>query len=85
MGGINFRVRTKIFCSPGNGEAMAIKVASDQLIGLLEDPRFQLAPYLGRYGWVRVRLEPPIDWDEVTVLVQGSYRLIAPRTLAQRV
>jgi predicted DNA-binding protein (MmcQ/YjbR family) len=83
-GDINFRVRTKIFCSPGP-ERFAVKVANDQLIGLLEDPRFELAPYWGRFGWVRVRLDPPIDWDEVTALIHGSYRLIAPKALARLV
>jgi predicted DNA-binding protein (MmcQ/YjbR family) len=82
---ITFRVRTRIFCTPGDGSEFAIKVANDQLIGLLEDPRFQLAPYWGRFGWVKVRLEPPVDWDEVTALIHGSYRLIAPKALAKLV
>lgn len=84
-GDIHFRVRGKIFCSPGNGEAMGLKVPADQLVALLEDPRFQLAPYWGRFGWVRVRLDSPVDWDEITPLVHGSYRLIAPRALARLV
>jgi predicted DNA-binding protein (MmcQ/YjbR family) len=82
---INFRVRGKIFCTPGDGSRFAVKVPNDQLVALLDDPRFELAPYWGRFGWVRVRLDRPVDWDEVTALIHGSYRLIAPRALAKLV
>jgi predicted DNA-binding protein (MmcQ/YjbR family) len=81
---LNFRVRGKIFCFPGE-EAMTIKVPKESLVGMLEDPRFRLAAYVGRFGWLTMRLEPPVDWDEVTELVRGSYRLIAPKTLARMV
>jgi phosphoribosylglycinamide formyltransferase-1 len=45
--------------------------------------RFYLPAYIGPRGWVALRLdvgEP--DWGEVTELVKGSYRLIAPKRLA---
>jgi predicted DNA-binding protein (MmcQ/YjbR family) len=80
---ITFRVRTKIFCTPGDGSEFAVKVPNEQLVALLDDPRIALAPYWGRFGWVKVRLERPVDWNEVTALIQGSYRLIAPRVLAK--
>ena len=82
---INFRVRGKIFCTPGDGDEFVVKLPNDQLVALLEDPRFQLAPYWGRFGWVKIRLKRPIDWDEVAELVRGSYRLIAPKALARQV
>ncbi len=81
---LNFRVRAKIFCFPGE-TAITVKVPKDALIGLLDDPRFALAAYVGRFGWLTMQLVEPIDWAEVEGLVRGSYRLIAPKTLARQV
>jgi hypothetical protein len=38
-------------------------------------------PYLGRRGWVGVRLDVDVDWLEVTDLVEESYRSVAPARL----
>jgi predicted DNA-binding protein (MmcQ/YjbR family) len=47
------------------------------------DPaRFYLPAYIGPRGWVALRLDVgKVDWDEVSELVQTSYRLTAPRRL----
>ena len=81
---VNFRVRSKIFCFPGE-TSMTVKVPKDALIVLLDDPRFSVAPYVGRFGWLTMQFVEPIDWAEVEGLVRGSYRLIAPKTLARLV
>ena len=48
--------------------------------------RFYLPAYIASRGWVALRLDTgQIDWDEVKELLQGSYTLIAPRRLAERV
>jgi predicted DNA-binding protein (MmcQ/YjbR family) len=45
--------------------------------------RFYLLAYLASSGWVALRLDAgEIDWDEVAELVVGSYRLLAPKSLA---
>jgi len=45
--------------------------------------RFYLPAYIGPKGWVALRLDVgPVDWDEVTELLAGSYRLVAPKRLA---
>ena len=45
--------------------------------------RFYIPAYLGPRGWVALRLDlGEIDWEEVGELVRGSYRLIAPKRLA---
>ena len=61
---LNFRVRSKIFCFPGE-TSMTVKVPKEALIGLLDDPRFALAAYVGRFGWLTMRFVEPIDWAEV--------------------
>jgi hypothetical protein len=47
-----------------------------------DDPeRFFVPPYVGGRGWIGVRLDLPIDWDEVTDLVTDAYRMVAPKRL----
>jgi hypothetical protein len=47
--------------------------------------RFYLPAYLASKGWVALRLDVgKVDWDEVKELLLGSYVLIAPKRLADR-
>lgn len=83
---INFRVRNKIFCFPGDGSSVMVKADREELPALLDDPRVTPAPYLARGGWIVLDLaDAPVDWTEVTELVHTSYCLIAPKSLAARV
>jgi hypothetical protein len=44
--------------------------------------RFYIPAYVGPKGWVGLRLDAgEIDWEEVTELINGSYRLVAPKRL----
>ena len=45
------------------------------------DDRFFRPPYVGHRGWLGVYLDVPLDWDEVAVLVEDAYRMIAPKSL----
>ncbi|MGE5052757.1 MAG: MmcQ/YjbR family DNA-binding protein [Acidobacteriota bacterium] len=48
--------------------------------------RFYLPAYIGSRGWVALRLDVGnIDWEEVRELLLGSYTLLAPKRLADRV
>jgi phosphoribosylglycinamide formyltransferase-1 len=48
--------------------------------------RFYLPAYIASRGWVALRLDVgKIDWDEVGELLLGSYALVAPKRLAERV
>lgn len=83
---VNFRVRNKIFCFPGDGGSIMVKADRDELPALLDDPRVTPAPYLARGGWVVLDLATaPVDWTEVTELIHTSYSLIAPKSLAAQV
>lgn len=83
---VNFRVRKKIFCFPGDGGSIMVKAERDELPALLDDPRVTPAPYLARGGWVVLDLATaPVDWTEVTELIHTSYSLIAPKSLAAQV
>lgn len=81
-----FRVRDKIFAMQPTGDgrvSMWCKApagAQEILVG--SDPtRFFVPPYTGRHGWVGVRLDFEVDWDEIRGLVEESYRMTAPKRL----
>lgn len=47
-----------------------------------EEPgRFFVPPYVGGRGWLGVRLDVDVDWDEVAGIVEDAYREVAPRRL----
>jgi hypothetical protein len=46
-----------------------------------EPARFFRPPYVGHRGWLGVRLDVPVDWDEVADIVEDAYREIAPKRL----
>jgi len=85
-----FLVRKKVFAyyldnHHGDGiVAVACKVLPGDNVALttVDPDRFYLPAYIGSRGWVALRLDlGEIDWDEVTEIVIGSYRLVAPRRL----
>jgi len=82
-----FRVRDKLFvhCHE-DGSAFTCKAAAgDQGLLVASDPvRFFVPAYVGHRGWVGMRLDGAVDWDEVAELAEDSYRLIAPRALLAR-
>lgn len=87
VGDPSFKVRDKIF-------AMRHRVDDRQSLwckappGLQDalvsaDPtRFFVPPYVGHHGWIGMRLDVEIDWDEVADLVEDSYRMTAPKRLS---
>ena len=48
-----------------------------------EDPeRFFVPPYVGGRGWIGVRLDRDVDWDEVRGIVTDGFRVVAPKKVA---
>ena len=46
------------------------------------DPhRFFVPPYVGSRGWLGVRLDLDVDWDEIAEIVREAYRAVAPARL----
>jgi hypothetical protein len=89
-----FLVRKKVFAyflnnHHGDGiVAIACKALPGDNTALVtaQPRRFYLPAYIGPRGWVALRLDVgTIDWDEVAELMHGSYMLVAPKRLAQRV
>ena len=46
----------------------------DERRALADDPRCYLPAYLAPSGWIGLDLDKATDWDEVTELVELSYR-----------
>jgi hypothetical protein len=46
-----------------------------------EPDRFFRPPYVGHRGWIGVRLDGDVDWDEVAGLCEDAYRAVAPAKL----
>jgi predicted DNA-binding protein (MmcQ/YjbR family) len=50
------------------------------------DPkRFFVPPYMGRKGWVGVRLDYKPNWDEVAGILKDGYLLSVPKGLGRRI
>ena len=46
-----------------------------------EPERFFRPPYVGHRGWLGVRLDVGVDWDELAHICEEAYRVVAPKKL----
>jgi hypothetical protein len=46
-----------------------------------EPERFFRPPYVGPRGWIGIRLDVDVDWDEIAGIAEDAYRMVAPKTL----
>ncbi|MHB1137478.1 MAG: MmcQ/YjbR family DNA-binding protein [Microthrixaceae bacterium] len=68
----------------GDGRLALWCAAPDGVQALMveEDPRrFFVPAYVGHRGWLGVRLDVEVDWDEVASVVEDAYRAVAPARL----
>ena len=71
----------------GDGRFAIWCAAPDGLQQMLveADPeRFFVPPYVGHRGWLGVRLDRRLDWDELTGIIEDAFAEVAPRTLVER-
>jgi hypothetical protein len=65
--------RFAIWCAAGGGvQSMLVDADAE---------RFFVPPYVGHRGWLGVRLDRALDWDEVAGIVEDAYVEIAPARL----
>lgn len=77
-----FRAGRKIFAVYSSDDkhdrSVVFKPESDERAALLQDHRFYVPPYFGPSGWLALDLvAAPPDWEELTELVEASYRQVA--------
>jgi hypothetical protein len=68
----------------GDGKLALWCAAPPGVQGLMvdEDPRrFFVPAYVGHRGWLGLRLDVDVDWDEVHQVVEDAYRAVAPARL----
>ena len=57
--------------------SLCVKVGLDVQAVFLADSRFYLTPYIGKQGWVSLKVHAaPIDWDEIAGLLNGSHQAV---------
>jgi hypothetical protein len=54
--------------------------AQKSWVGTAPD-RFFRPPYMGTRGWLGLRLDGEVDWDEVELVLEDAYRAVAPPRL----
>ena len=65
--------RFAIWCAAGDG-------VQGMLIGA-DAERFFRPPYVGHRGWLGVRLDRGLDWDELKGIVEDAFATVAPPKL----
>jgi predicted DNA-binding protein (MmcQ/YjbR family) len=75
-----FRAGKRIFATLGGYQgqiSLGFKPELATYRRIVEDPRFFIPPYVGHKGWLSLKVEGTLDWDEVGALVLQSYRQFA--------
>jgi hypothetical protein len=65
--------RFALWCAAGDGIQRMLVDADPE--------RFFVPPYVGHRGWLGVRLERALDWDELAGIVEDAYAAVAPAKL----
>jgi hypothetical protein len=68
--------RFAIWCAAADGmQAMLVEADPD---------KFFVPPYVGHRGWLGVRLDHSLDWDELAGIAEDAYAEVAPARLVER-
>ena len=59
--------------------------AGDQQLLVDADPeKFFVPPYVGHRGWLGVRLDRGLDWEELAGIVEDAFCTVAPKKLVDQ-
>ena len=67
--------RFAIWCAAADGMQKMLVEADPE--------RFFVPPYVGHRGWLGVRLDRGLDWDELAGIVEDAYAEVAPPKLVE--
>ena len=56
---------------------------TQQLLVDADPERFFRPPYVGHRGWLGVRLDRGLDWDELAAIAEDAYAEVAPAKLVE--
>jgi predicted DNA-binding protein (MmcQ/YjbR family) len=78
-----FKVRGKIFTgmalSDGRFPRLTLKAAPEAFHELLEIEGITIAPYVGRYKWIKLDNSNVLPAEELEALIRKSYELVAAK------
>jgi len=67
--------RFALWCAAADGMQAMLAEADPE--------RFFVPPYVGHRGWLGVRLDLTLDWDEIAGIVEDAYAEVAPPKLLE--
>jgi hypothetical protein len=56
---------------------------NQELLIDVDPSRFFRPPYVGHRGWLGVRLNHGVDWDELEGIVEDAFAVVAPKRLLE--
>lgn len=59
----------------------AAPAGNQELLVAADAGRFFRPPYVGHRGWLGVRLNACVDWDELVGIVEDAFASVAPKSL----
>ena len=60
---------------------VAAPPGNQELLVAADPERFFRPPYVGHRGWLGVRLDGALDWDEIAGIVEDAWAAVAPPKL----
>jgi hypothetical protein len=67
--------RLALWCAAPEGMQRALVDADPE--------RYFVPPYVGHRGWLGVRLDRGLDWNDVAGAIEDAYLAVAPKRLAE--
>jgi hypothetical protein len=62
----------------------AARPGDQQLLVDADPDKFFVPPYVGHRGWLGVRLDRDLDWDEIQGIVEDAFCAVAPKRLLEQ-
>lgn len=83
----HWRVANKIFAgyeAYHGVPVLGFRTDLDEQEQLIQQPKYSIAPYTGKYGGVCLQLTGRIAWKRVEQHLATSWRIVAPKALVKR-
>lgn len=75
-----WKVKGKAFCFGNEGSSgFTMKATLDEQTALTQLPHIEVAAYVGRFGWISVKVTDEDTMSHALELVDRSYELVGPK------